>query len=100
MNKYGDIKLVWELGRFTWVLDLVRAWLVSKDDSHIDLLFELIDDFILNNPLYIGPHWTSEQEVAIRALMLVYVQEVLRDDQNLTENRLLKLHTLLEIHGI
>ena len=100
LNKYGDIKLVWELGRFTWVLDLVRAWLVSKDDSHIDLLFELIDDFILNNPLYIGPHWTSEQEVAIRALMLVYVQEVLRDHQNLTENRLLKLHTLLEIHGI
>lgn len=100
LSKYGDIKLVWEVGRFTWVLDLVRAWLVSKDDSHIDLLFQLIDDFILNNPLYIGPQWTSEQEVAIRALMLVYVQEVLRDHQILTENRLLKLHTLLESHGI
>jgi asparagine synthase (glutamine-hydrolysing) len=100
LSEYGDIKLVWEVGRFTWVLDLVRAWLVSKDDSHIDFLFELIDDFVLNNPLYIGPQWTSEQEVAIRALMLVYVQEVLRDHQILTENRLLKLHTLLEFHGI
>lgn len=100
LSEYGDIKLVWEVGRFTWVLDLVRAWLVSKDDSHIDCLFELIDDFILNNPLYVGPQWTSEQEVAIRALMLVYVQEVLRDHQILTENRLLKLHALLEVHGI
>lgn len=99
LNKYGDIKLVWELARFTWVLDLVRAWLVSKDNSHIDCLFELIDDFILNNPLYVGPQWTSEQEVAIRALMLVYVQEVLRDQQILTTSRLLKLHTLLEAHG-
>ena len=100
LSKYGDIKLVWEVARFTWVLDLVRAWLVSKDDSYIDCLFELVDDFILNNPLYVGPQWTSEQEVAIRALMLVYVQEVLRDHQILTENRLLKLHTLLEVHGI
>ncbi|MDC0172501.1 heparinase II/III family protein [Gammaproteobacteria bacterium] len=99
LSKYGDIKLVWEVARFTWVLDLVRAWLVSKDDSHIDCLFELIDDFILYNPLYVGPQWTSEQEVAIRALMLVYVQEVLRDQQILTANRLLRLHTLLEAHG-
>lgn len=100
LREYGDIKLVWEIARFTWVFDLVRAWLVNKDDSHIDCLFELIDDFILNNPLYIGPHWTSEQEVAIRALMLVYVQEVLRDHRVLTEDRLLKLHILLEAHGI
>ncbi len=100
LKEYGDIKLVWEVARFAWVFDLVRAWLVSKDDSHIDYLFELIDDFIFSNPLYIGPHWTSEQEVSIRALMLVYVQEVLRDNQVLTENRLLKLHALLEVHGI
>lgn len=100
LSEYGDIKLVWELGRFTWVLDLVRAWLVSKDDSHIDLLFGLVDDFMHQNPLYVGPQWTSEQEVAIRALMLVYVQEVLRDSEVLTENRLLKLHILLECHGI
>jgi hypothetical protein len=97
---YGDIKLVWELGRFTWVLDLIRAWLVSGDDSHIDTIFRLIDDFIDNNPLYVGPHWTSEQEVAIRALMLIYILEVLSQHQCLTEQRLLTIHTLLEFHGI
>jgi len=97
---YGDIKLVWELGRFTWVLDLVRAWLVSGNDSHIDTMFRLIDDFIDNNPLYVGPHWTSEQEVAIRALMLIYILEVLSHDQCLNEQRLLTIHTLLEFHGI
>jgi hypothetical protein len=97
---YGDIKLVWELGRFTWVLDLVRAWLVSDDDSHIDTMFRLIDDFIDNNPLYVGPHWTSEQEVAIRALMLVYILEVLRHHEYLDEQRLLTMHALLELHGI
>ena len=99
LDLYGDIKLVWELGRFTWTLDLIRAWLVSDDDSHIDTIFRLIHSFIDNNPLYVGPHWTSEQEVAIRALMLVYILEVLSHHKSLSEERLLTIHALLELHG-
>jgi len=98
-SQYGDIKLVWEIGRFSWAMDLVRAWLCDGNEKHLNLLFELIEDFALKNPLYTGPHWSSEQEVAIRALMLIFVQEVLADVPALSDKRLQLLHALLVQHG-
>ncbi|ODS23379.1 hypothetical protein AB835_09160 [Candidatus Endobugula sertula] len=99
LRQYGDIKLVWEIGRFSWAMDLVRAWILDRNDTHIDLLFKLIQDFADNNPLYIGPQWTSEQEVGIRVLMLTFIQEVLAEEDVLTGERLQLLHALLELHG-
>ena len=99
LAKRGDIKVVWEIGRFAWVFDLVRAWLMDRDERHIDLLFDLIAHFAEKNPLHIGPHWASEQEVAIRALMLVFVQEILAHGRLLTGRRLQLLHALMDLHG-
>jgi len=95
----GDIKLNWELGRFQWAVDLVRAWLVDDDPAHLDLLFDWLESFRRDNPLLRGPHWSSEQEIAIRALMLLWVRDVLRDSPRLTPERLTLLHAVLWYHG-
>jgi len=68
----GDIKNIWEIGRFLHVPHIVRAWAVSGDDDlMIDLMTQL-RDFEAENPMRQGPHWVSEQEVAIRGAMLAY----------------------------
>lgn len=69
---YGDIKNTWEIGRFLHVPDIVRAWAVSGDDGLMTHLIEQVKAFEKENPMYQGPHWVSEQEVAIRGAMLAY----------------------------
>ena len=95
----GDIKLTWEIGRFQWVIDLIRAWLVDGDPAHVDVLFTWVESFRQHNPLLRGPHWSSEQEIAVRALMLLWARDVLRGTDVLTPRRLTTLHAVLWYHG-
>ena len=99
LAKYGDIKLVWELGRFRWVLDLIRAWIVTDDRKYIQQFLKLVNDFSDKNELYIGPQWCSEQEVAIRAIMIVFALDMLRGQDILCQEDLLNIHGLLEMHA-
>ncbi len=70
----GDIKNTWEIGRFLHIIDILRA----HDPRLTGDLLDQIADFEKHNPPWTGPHWMSEQEVAIRGLMftlLLYARE-------------------------
>ncbi|PTE31152.1 hypothetical protein BUY94_12580 [Mammaliicoccus fleurettii] len=66
-NKYGDIKWVWELSRFTFTYDLVRLYLYTNDDKYVEKFWELFESFIEENPLEIGPNYKCSQEMSFRA---------------------------------
>ncbi len=63
-----DVKYVWELGRQQYLVELARGWLLEGDERYADRAKELMLDFIRNNRLYEGIHWTSALEVAMRAI--------------------------------
>ncbi len=86
-EEHGDIKLTWEMGRFLHIPDIVRAFFLSGDEELIQQLFDQISSFETLNPLHRGPHWISEQEVAIRTCMFVLVLSVLRNSQTLTGSK-------------
>lgn len=65
--KAGDIKYVWEKSRFTFLYDLIRYdYHFGQDQS--GKVFELITDWIDNNPVNCGPNWKCSQEIALRVL--------------------------------
>lgn len=64
----GDIKCIWEVSRFDWALVLARAYCVSGDTRFIHALNNWIGDWILKNPVNIGPNWKCGQEVSIRMM--------------------------------
>lgn len=65
--KAGDIKYVWEKSRFTFLYDLVRYDYHFGQDQ-LGKVFELITDWIDNNPVNCGPNWKCSQEIALRVL--------------------------------
>lgn len=69
----GDIKNLWELGRFYWSLDLAMAAALTKQKIYIDKLNELIKDFLKCNNYNLGVHWRCGQEVSLRALNLLVI---------------------------
>ncbi len=73
----GDIKVVWELGRFPQAVALVRAYALSGDPAHSATLDDHIAQFIAHNQPGFGPHWASGQEVAVRALRWLWASALL-----------------------
>ncbi len=63
-----DIKHFWEPARFSWALQLARDFAETGKEENIECFWKNFEDFISNNPCYLGPNWISAQEVALRAI--------------------------------
>ena len=64
----GDIKVIWELSRFSWALVFARAWRISGDERYLSALQHWIQDWWKSNPPNIGPNWMCGQETSIRLI--------------------------------
>jgi hypothetical protein len=73
----GDIKPVWEVGRFGWAMTLARAYWLSEDEKYAEAFWKLTETFIEANPPNLGPHWSSAQEVGLRLMALMYCYSLL-----------------------
>lgn len=67
-----DVKYVWELGRQQYLAELARAWLLSGQPEFARRARAILLDWIRQNPVYEGVHWTSSLEVAVRSISWIW----------------------------
>ena len=72
----GDVKWVWEAGRFGWAFTLGRAYRLCADERYPQAFWDYTEAFWQANPPYRGPHWLSAQEAALRLMALVFAGQV------------------------
>jgi len=72
-----DIKYVWELSRFHYLIPLALAYYKTGEEKYLIKWQELILDWIKNNPVYYGPNWAIAMEVAIRACNWILSFEII-----------------------
>jgi hypothetical protein len=77
----GDIKEVWDISRFNWLLSMAQR-AATGDDVELIRLNQWLEDWIEKNPPYIGPNWGCGQEAAIRVMHLAAAAIIL--EQNTT----------------
>lgn len=65
----GDIKGVWELSRFDWLLGMAQR-AAAGDADELERLNLWIADWVQSNPAYLGSNWMCGQEASIRVLHL------------------------------
>jgi hypothetical protein len=94
-----DVKLVWEPARFGWAITLARAYLASGNDDYAQILWLFTENFIRSNPPYLGPNWTSGQEVAIRILALALAGKITAASPACTPRRMHLLAESLAAHA-
>jgi len=76
-NKGWDIRNVWELSRFHYLIPLALAFYQTGEEKYLIKWQELIEDWIKNNPVYYGPNWINAMEVAIRACNWILSFEII-----------------------
>jgi hypothetical protein len=94
-----DIKFVWEPGRFGWAYKLAMAYHLSDDERYTETFWRYTDQFFLSNPPYLGPHWSSAQEVSIRLIALIFAIHIFTQSSHTTSEQLEKLAKTIAIHA-
>jgi asparagine synthase (glutamine-hydrolysing) len=96
---FGDIKVIWEPSRFTWVYWLVRAYALNGDNRYPFRFWELLESWMEANPPQAGRNWQSGQEVALRAMAICFGLWTFREHEATTNERITWAPMLLSEHG-
>jgi len=77
----GDIKCIWEVSRFEWVLTLARAYSLTRDKKYLTTLNKNIKNWIDANPVGMGPNWRCGQEVSLRCFHVLLSFLIIGDSE-------------------
>ena len=98
-TKIGDIKCIWEISRFAWVFDLVRAYGLTTDRKYAEKFWELFENwFDTNQPNY-GVNWASGQECALRIMACCFGLFAFLDEEITTEAKIEKMFLVFAVHA-
>lgn len=79
-----DIKCIWELSRFDWVVALAQR-ARNGDEAAAARLDAWLSDWGNANPAYFGPNWKCAQEASVRVLHLSVAAIILNDHETPTD---------------
>ncbi|EOU1571346.1 alginate lyase family protein [Clostridium perfringens] len=97
INKVGDAKIILEINKQQYLLDLALAYMVTNESKYyykvVDEILRWIND--CNN--YIGPGWKSGLEIGLRCLSWMYSLSIINCENELKyEEKLKILDSLIE----
>lgn len=68
----GDIKIIWEVSRFTHFFYLARAFLITGESKYVEAYFEQIEDWVKNNRYSYGANYKCGQECSLRLISCLF----------------------------
>ena len=84
----GDSKIVWELNRHQWLVQIAQAYAMSGDEQYAERCLSTIESWIDANPYGVGINWSSSLEVAYRVMSWSWILLLLRNSPALSGDRL------------
>lgn len=91
-NIPGDPKVIWEINKQQYLLDLAVAYNITNNSSYAEMILDEINEWISENKEYIGINWTSGLEIALRCLSWIYSLSLIKaylEQNNVSINHIL-----------
>ena len=98
-KQFGDIKYIWEPGRFASAYILARAYRAAKNEIYADYFWQLIESWGRSNPPNHGSHWRCGQEISIRLMAWVFALYVFKDSPLTTPQRFAELLGMIAVQA-
>lgn len=68
----GDIKLIWEISRFTHLYTFLKAYLISHDEKYYNAFSDQIQSWVSNNKYSFGSNYKCGQEATLRMINILF----------------------------
>ncbi|MEY4640390.1 MAG: hypothetical protein RLZZ227_384 [Pseudomonadota bacterium] len=95
----GDHKVVWELNRHQWLLDLGQAYRFTGNERYAKIFAQGIGDWIRSNPPGVGINWASSLEVSMRLMAWCWALFLFRGSRWLTPPLQVQMIGWIETHA-
>jgi len=87
-SETGDLKFIWEPGRFASAYTLARAYWVSGNDTYAETFWQLLESWAKANPPNQGAQWRCGQETALRLMAWCFTFYAFANSPATTPDRL------------
>lgn len=78
-KEVGDIKVIWEISRFTHFLDFARAYMITKDIKYFKSFEYQLQNWLDENKYSYGANYKCGQEATIRMINALIAYSVFRE---------------------
>jgi hypothetical protein len=99
VDQVGDSKVIWELGRHQWLVNLAQAYRLTGEESYAESTVSFLRDFVRSNPPRTGIHWASSLEAALRIVSWCWILALLRLSKALSAEVLADLVATISAHA-
>lgn len=99
LNNNADVKVPWELSRFHHLFTLGKAYWITNNKKYYLECKKEIEDWIVENPIYMSVNWTCAMDVAIRAVNWIFFYWHFKDLIDKDKEFLNKFNNSLYNHG-
>jgi len=96
---YGDIKVIWELSRFSFVYSLVRAYWRTGNELYPQMFWQLLEDWRSCNTPQLGVNWKCGQEKSFRVMAWLFGLHGFLQSPATTAQRIVMLAQMIAISG-
>ena len=86
-----------EASQFNWVYTLVRAWILSGNETLVEIFWSLLENWLEKNPPNTGPQWVSDEAIARRILAVTFAVQAFRFHPGTTDRRLIQAARLIAV---
>lgn len=98
-TQVGDSKVVWELNRHQWLLQLGMAWQLTGDERYPAVMCQRMLAWMHNNPPGQGINWSSSLEVAYRLISWCWALVLFRNSPQISPDFLARMLTWIRLHA-
>jgi Heparinase II/III-like protein/Heparinase II/III N-terminus len=95
----SDARVLWEVNRLAHLVTLARAFAVTGDEKFAHSAFAQAISWREQNPLGHGANWACAMEVALRAMNLLAVFDILRRSAQISAELLNSFLEMFDQHG-
>jgi len=75
-DRPSDVKIPWEISRLQWLVPAGQAYLLTGDEYYAEAVRDILQDWMLKNPLSYTVNWSCTMEAAMRLFTWIWLFHV------------------------
>lgn len=99
-DRPSDIKVPWEISRLQWLIPVGQAYLLTRDEHYARSARDILQDWIVGNPLAYTVNWACTMEAALRLFSWTWLFHVFADSPSWSDEAFrIRFLACLYLHG-